>query len=342
MNEGLSTTDFGRGQQALRLLSEAIADICDVSALGDDEAFHAVSWAAPTGKGVLLESQASALRYERTAHHVAASGIDHYQVALCLGEMEFSSGRRTMTMRPGDIGLIDMAQANSTRLAGAQKRGPSHVLTLVLPRPLLAPLLASPDSATASLIARETLAGQRLAEGLTALRRRGAFGDPESAAAVEAIAGAVAGVLGRKSDAEAVVDRADRHLLIASIKRYIDANLQTEMGGADRLCRRFGLSRATLYRLFEPEGGLARYIQEQRLNRAFARLISPAAGEVRMLDLALEYGFGSDSAFVRAFRRQFGLTPGEARRLARSGPQIGRLGADDPRHALARLGRDQT
>jgi hypothetical protein len=35
-----------------------------------------------------------------------------------------------------------------------------------------------------------------------------------------------------------------------------------------------------------------------------------------LLDLALDFGFGSDSTFVRAFRRRFDITPGEVKRLA--------------------------
>src|SRR5262249_59167918 len=82
------------------------------------------------------------------------------------------------------------------------------------------------------------------------------------------------------------------------------------------LCRRFHIPRASLYRLFEADGGLARYVQEQRLNRALIWLIAPEANGKRLVDIALDLQFSSDSTFVRAFRRRFGLTPGELRDLA--------------------------
>ncbi|WP_245322073.1 helix-turn-helix transcriptional regulator [Bradyrhizobium sp. LTSPM299] len=85
---------------------------------------------------------------------------------------------------------------------------------------------------------------------------------------------------------------------------------------ADDLCRRFELSRASLYRLFEADGGLARYIQEQRLDRALRLLVSPSSRGNRLIDLALDLQFSSDSSFVRAFRRHFGITPGEVRELS--------------------------
>lgn len=65
----------------------------------------------------------------------------------------------------------------------------------------------------------------------------------------------------------------------------------------------FRISRATLYRLFEPEGGLRSYVQEQQLNRAFAMLASPASAGTRIIDLALDFNFSGDSTFVRTFRR---------------------------------------
>ena len=94
--------------------------------------------------GLLIDSRSTPVQYERTARHIARSGIDHYQLAMYLdGETEFTAGRRSAHLRAGDVCLIDMAQANSTRMkAGAS--GVSRVLTLVVPRAGLAPLLAVP------------------------------------------------------------------------------------------------------------------------------------------------------------------------------------------------------
>jgi AraC-like DNA-binding protein len=37
---------------------------------------------------------------------------------------------------------------------------------------------------------------------------------------------------------------------------------------------------------------------------------------LRIIDIAVECCFSSDATFIRAFRRQFGITPGEVRELA--------------------------
>jgi len=126
----------------------------------------------------------------------------------------------------------------------------------------------------------------------------------------------IAAAAGGTADIAEGVERAERHLYLAMIKRRIADNLETDALAVSELCRHFQISRASLYRLFEADGGLAHYVREQRLNLAFRQLLSPAAQDKRLIDLAVSMRFSSDSTFIRAFRRKFGLTPGELRELA--------------------------
>jgi AraC-like DNA-binding protein len=57
-------------------------------------------------------------------------------------------------------------------------------------------------------------------------------------------------------------------------------------------------------------------LQNQRLNRAFLKMMKPPAVRARVIDFAFDFGFSSDSSFIRAFRHKFGLTPGEAKHLS--------------------------
>jgi len=98
--------------------------------------------------------------------------------------------------------------------------------------------------------------------------------------------------------------------------QHIESHLLSPDLCVETLCARSGCSRATLYRLFEGEGGLVCYIQRRRLHRAFVELVSDAPRR-RILDIALDSHFASEATFNRAFRRMFGLPPGEARKNAR-------------------------
>jgi len=65
-------------------------------------------------------------------------------------------------------------------------------------------------------------------------------------------------------------------------------------------------------RMFEVVSGLSpgEYSRRRRLSRAAVDL---AAGDDRVIDVALRYGYESPEAFAKAFKRLFGLTPSEAK-----------------------------
>ena len=59
-------------------------------------------------------------------------------------------------------------------------------------------------------------------------------------------------------------------------RRCILRNLSSPHLGANMLCRELGMSRSSLYRLLETEGGVDRYIQRHRLAESFAQLSDPS------------------------------------------------------------------
>jgi AraC-like DNA-binding protein/mannose-6-phosphate isomerase-like protein (cupin superfamily) len=305
------------GAHALEQLRAATADVCDVIPLTAEDGFHITTMTMMTGNAIMVDSTSTSLEYDRTPAHIARGGLDHYHVTLCLqGEMWFSSGRRELTIQPGDIFLVDMAQPNRTRLTGVGAER-ARLMSIILPRGVLAPRLANPDSAAASFLPASHSHARLLASHFAALWQPPV---PEAGSledAIEAMADIMAAAAGGTTDTEHGVERAEHHLYLSMIKRYIAANLESRSLSALALGRRFQISRASLYRLFEADGGLVRYVQEQRLNHALMLLISPASQDKRLIDLAVALQFSSDSTFVRAFRQQFGRTPGEIRKLAK-------------------------
>lgn len=105
---------------------------------------------------------------------------------------------------------------------------------------------------------------------------------------------------------------------LESLKRLVERYLDSPELSAEFVCARSGWSRATVYRLFEPEGGLARYIRQRHLLRAFRELMSARQPRRRIVDLAVAHQFSSEATFNRAFRRAFGIPPGKVRDLAAS------------------------
>jgi AraC-like DNA-binding protein len=306
---------FAHGPEALRRLQDAAFDLCDTTPLSSVDNFHISSASRPLGNTLVVETRNSLVRYDRTGSHIARSGFDHYQVTVLReGTFQFGTGRREVTMHDGDICLCDMTQPSQSYMTDGLR-----LTALVLPRKLLAPLLETPDSLQGQLLTGNPVYGKLIRAQVSAMLSMKTPAAPSTiSSSIETLAGLIANSLGPSRGAQEPVQRAAKAALFDSISRYIAQNLETEDIGIDDICRRFRVSRATVKRHFEKEGGLATYIQQQYLNRALRKMMSRSYRHARIIDLAVESGFSSDNTFIRAFRRAFGLTPGEVRMLSAS------------------------
>jgi AraC-like DNA-binding protein len=155
----------------------------------------------------------------------------------------------------------------------------------------------------------DTPLGLLLKSQLGALAAYGPAMDPEeAAAAMDALSGLTLAYLGRFNPAQGEAEDGglDEAMFTAACA-YIDARKDHANLTAATIARGVGCSRAGLYRLFERRGlAVSDYVRQVRLNHGRRLLRDPALdiGEV-----SLRCGYGDLSAFGKAFRRQFGLTP---------------------------------
>jgi AraC-like DNA-binding protein len=131
---------------------------------------------------------------------------------------------------------------------------------------------------------------------------------PVAEATRSLVAACIAPSLGGLVEAENPAQAA----LIERAYRIVRENLASPEFGPAVMCRLMGVSRSKLYRLFEPCGGIARVIQYERLLEAHRRLTDPIhCWPVNVV--AFDVGFSDHSTFSRAFRREFGYSPSDAR-----------------------------
>jgi hypothetical protein len=64
---------------------------------------------------------------------------------------------------------------------------------------------------------------------------------------------------------------AEQPATLRSMEQFLASRLRGDVGVED-LCRQFNVSRSTVYRLFEPHGGVSAYLGRMRLERAYADL----------------------------------------------------------------------
>lgn len=100
-----------------------------------------------------------------------------------------------------------------------------------------------------------------------------------------------------------------RQSLFEQIIFDIEQSLGVPNFSTDTILSRFGVSRASLYRMFEPYGGVRTYITRRRVIRAVLE-IEKRQGERGRLRQAVErWGFSSQPNFNRTIRREFGTNP---------------------------------
>lgn len=90
-------------------------------------------------------------------------------------------------------------------------------------------------------------------------------------------------------------------------KKLADRSLTSHV-----LCRELGVSRSSLYRIFEPVGGVSNYIRRRRLLKT-RDILADSSDRRAISSIAEEWGFMDPSIFSRMFRKEFGITPKEAR-----------------------------
>src|SRR6266702_1898084 len=125
----------------------------------------------------------------------------------------------------------------------------------------------------------------------------------------------IAAAFGKETRLTGNARAAVRTAMFADARRYIDANLGQMELTPESVLAASQLSRPTLYRLFEPEGGLAAYIRNRRLHEAAYEL--HRYPNKAIVEIAYGVGFNSASDFSRAFRRAYDMSPSDFRVLTR-------------------------
>jgi AraC-like DNA-binding protein len=168
---------------------------------------------------------------------------------------------------------------------------------------------------------KESLLGRLLNEHLHALWSAMPSASPlEANAMAEGLAGLVGACFGQASPQEDSPEI--QAATLQTLRQFIARYFANPGLGADLLVAQFLISRAQLYRLFKPYGGVARYIQDLRLAWCLGELTHPANRQKRNFEIATRAGFTDESHFSRAFRQAYGVSPREARQGAALGTPL--------------------
>lgn len=325
-----STADFPCREQfaAWQAYSGTIVDLS--LPRGCDEAGYVASHAAwKLGALALSHMTGPGLRFRRSAAQIRRDSLDHWVVSFP------RRGSVVLRSRLAEIA----APARTLHVFALHEpfegtHDDIEWLTLFVSRDLLPELAPSIDAALHRPLG--SAVGTLLGHYLDALARElPSMTESELPRVAEATRAMLAACLAPAGEACEIAREQIERTRLSRIKAIIRQNLRSPTLGPRRLCSLGGVSRSQLYRLFEPIGGVARYIQSERLRHAHRALSEPS--DMRdVLHIAEDAGFYDASTFSRAFRREFGITPTALRRAAQAGQRGAPIrldGAREPRFA---------
>lgn len=257
------------------------------------------------GGMLLLQQTVPAFSYERSPDMVRFSPLDHWLITfLRTGRSWTGFDGRVTENEPGMMEI---------RSLGGPFRGralASESLTLVVPDDQFADRGGLPPASSNTV-----LGGRRvkllydhmvgLETNLSGLSQDDLPGIKSRL--LEMILDTVAPFLDRDDS-----ERVSQIGLMTRARRLIRKNLISSDLTPEALSRELAISRTRLYELFEPVGGVAKYIRQHRLLAAHRMLTDPSDRRT-IAEVGLAMGYDSAANFSRAFTQQFGYSPSNIR-----------------------------
>jgi AraC-like DNA-binding protein len=263
--------------------------------------------------GGLAMSRTSAppVRVARTKSNLKRDPVDHWVISYCVRGAHFTNTAGTSLEVPAKVPfLCSLGQeflherTHIDRVQFLMTRDDFRDIT---------PLL---DAACGSVL--DTPLGHLLGDYMMALERHlPAVTEADFPRLTNAIGAMVAAAVAPSTERMAVAKRQVDLGRKERVRQAVRRHLRTPTLGPKNLSRLVGMSRSNLYRLFEDTGGVARYIQRQRLLEARAVLSDPATTQ-SISAIAENLCFADASSFSRTFKREFGYRPSEARSAAQA------------------------
>jgi len=261
------------------------------------------------GPLMLALCDADAQVFQRTSSTMARNGMDHFMIQFYeFGEQYVDVGGRQIRHDTSSMLVYDLAR----EFSGVAERFAN--LSLIIPRELVTQNVRCPnDQHLRHFTTRDPLVSILHDYLQSAFRNATNLSMPEAADVGRVALELSVACLNAGGKPHEGAARANRMATMIAARQLIERNLSNPDLSPDWIAGQIGVSRATLYRMFEHLGGIVIFIRDMRLRRAYRQLQDPVAAHCSILNIALNAGYGSDTAFGRAFKNRYGLTPRDVR-----------------------------
>lgn len=298
-----STTDLP-ARDAYPVWRETVSVMFEPTIEADDgEPFRAEVGMFHLGDMLFCETSVARQRFTRTPRMIRQDGMDH-----CLIQVYHKGGYRGdvngefIELRPGEISILDLAKPLATQVDS------SDTLTLIVPRGMLERLLVTDQ--LHGRVLRGTAAALFSDYVFSLQRRLPSVLQEEASLLTQSLIGLFAALV--QPTQGRIAASVQEELALARAKRHVEMHLHQPWLDAEEIRVAAGISRASLYRLFKPYGGIACYLLARRLARCRDAIEAPGH-DCLIAAIAYAHGFVSEAHFSRAFRRAYGIAPRDAR-----------------------------
>ncbi len=239
---------------------------------------------------------------------------DHFIMMIMIdGGIEGLAGRLAIQLEPGDIIILDLLQPIKLGFKTGHKSSFVDVIYVAFPRVLLSDIDNS-CQLHGKIIRQKDFLSRLIASNLIALMNHSANlnNNEVNKVARPVIDFIISGIRASHAPIQPIMMDARLHV-ITRVCDFILENLRLPALSSELICQKFGLSRSSLYRLFEPFGGIIAHIRKKRIVAATRMLLSPHYRQWKIAEIAYYWQF-EPATFNRLFLTTYGMTPNQARK----------------------------
>ncbi|MDY6922358.1 MAG: helix-turn-helix domain-containing protein [Pseudomonadota bacterium] len=270
---------------------------------------------------IMFDRRLTGVGHVRDAQRVAGTGFSHFTLHLMLGGAMTGSAPSGFDMlRPGEIVLQDLRHPTRTSVADG------WLVTVSVARDLIEAAAGTSNGLHGRVIRPDK--GWLLADYLRSLASNAGSLDHDalptlSRTFVELLSVAI----GPQTAGGAAAHRREEFNRREAVQRVIERRLEDPSLNAAEIVNASGVSRATLYRLFQPHGGVDTFLTGRRL-AAVRTILERPDDTSTIASLAERFAFRSEKDLSVAFRDRFGISMSAYRRMV-----------DDPAQAVSMMKR---
>ncbi|MER5747147.1 AraC family transcriptional regulator [Streptomyces sp. NPDC002225] len=287
--------------------------------------FEATVRQARLGPAVVTGTAFPSILVRRTVRMIRQCDEELYHLTMLTagcGAVASSGSERTETLTPGYFHLATSSQPYESRFSGTPSTGTAHPRTEGIGIDLPVSLLAVPPRRVRHLLGR-VLPGQQgtgaiLATFLLGLERQlPALGPVEATRLGTVAVDLVSACVARELDAEDTLpEEIRRRTMLHDVRVFVRHHLHDPDLTPSKIAAAHHVSLSYLHRLFTRDSHgttLAAYVRHQRLAKAYQDLIDPALRNLPIHAVAVRCGITHASAFTRAFKAAYGMSPSDHR-----------------------------